>query len=67
MKMYHIDQQWKEHALLFGVEGDWIADLGSAHHREPSRCFIEAIEPSVVLQIAVSVWSRPLVRWGLRA
>lgn len=62
MKMYHIDGQGKEHALLFGIEGDWIADLGSAHHREPSRCFIEAIEPSVILQIAVPdlwhLWNR---------
>lgn len=62
LKMYHIDGQGKEHALLFGIEGDWIADLGSAHHREASRCFIEAIEPSVILQIGVpdlwQLWNR---------
>lgn len=62
LKMYHIDPQGKDHTLLFGIEGDWIADLGSAHHREPSHCFIEAIESSVILQIAVpdlwQLWNR---------
>jgi putative transcriptional regulator, crp/fnr family len=62
LKMYHIDGQGKEHGLLFAVEQEWIADLGSAHHRIPSSCFIEAIEPTTILQIAIpnlwQLWNR---------
>ena len=31
--------------------GRWIVDIGSFHSGSPSKLFIEAIEPSVVLQI----------------
>lgn len=51
-KMYGVDQKGVEHNLVFAVEDDWITDIGSLHNERPSKLFIEAIEPSVVLQIS---------------
>lgn len=50
-KMYGIDQKGIEHNLQFAAENDWIADIGSFHSGRLSKLFIEAIEPSLVLQI----------------
>lgn len=50
-KMYGVDMKGTEHNLKFAAENDWIADIGSFHSGKPSQLFIEAIEPSVVLQI----------------
>lgn len=62
LKMYYVDRQGKEHGLFCAEESGWVADLGSAHHRRPSDYYIEALEPSVVLQIAVTdlgqLWNR---------
>jgi len=49
--MYGIDEKGTEHNLRFAVENDWIADLGSFYSEKPSKLFIEAIEPSTILQI----------------
>lgn len=51
-KMYGVDNSGTEHNLLFAVENEWISDIGSLHKEKPSRLFIEAIEPSVVLQLS---------------
>lgn len=50
-KMYAIDDKGNEHNLQFAAENDWIADISSFHSEKPSKLFIEAIEPSVILQI----------------
>lgn len=50
-KMYAIDEKGNEHNLQFAAEKDWITDIGSFHAQKPSKLFIEAIEPSVILQI----------------
>jgi len=50
-KMYAIDKNGYEHNLQFAAENDWIADISSLHKEHPSQLYIEAIEPSVVLQI----------------
>jgi CRP-like cAMP-binding protein len=50
-KMYAVDDKGNEHNLQFAAENDWIADLGSFHSQKPSKLFIEAIEPSLILQI----------------
>lgn len=50
-KMYAIDEKGNQHNLQFAAENDWIADIGSFHSQKPSKLFIEAIEPSVILQI----------------
>lgn len=51
-KMYGVDDKGVEHNLAFATEDDWISDIGSLHKELPSKLFIEAIEPSVVLQIS---------------
>lgn len=51
-KMYGVDDKGVEHNLAFTAEDDWISDIGSLHKELPSKLFIEAIEPSVVLQIS---------------
>ncbi|GAB3986199.1 hypothetical protein GCM10028807_03100 [Spirosoma daeguense] len=54
--MFAVDQKGTEHNLQFAAENDrpearWIADIGSLHSGKPSALFIEALEPSIVLQI----------------
>lgn len=51
LRMFGVDAEGGEHNLQFAAENDWIADIGSFHSGKPSRLFIEAVEPSVVLQI----------------
>lgn len=55
-RLFGIDEKGIEHNLQFAADNDlpasrWIADIGSFHAGTPSRLFIEAIEPSTVLQI----------------
>lgn len=50
-KMFAIDTNFREHNLQFAAEGDWIADFQSFYNEEPSRLYIEAVEPAIVLQI----------------
>lgn len=50
-KMYAIDQAGKEHNLEFAVENEWISDLSGFYSEKPGSVYIEAIEPSIILQI----------------
>lgn len=61
-KMYNVDNAGKEHNLQFGAENAWITDMASFHSvkpvdfkkpnaGQPSQLFIEAVEPSVIIQI----------------
>ncbi len=50
-RMYGVDDKGVEHNLQFTVENDWIADIGSFYSDKPSKLYIEAVEPSVILQI----------------
>jgi len=51
LRLFGVDAKGTEHNLQFAAEADWIADIGSFHSGKPSGLFIEAIEPSTVLQI----------------
>jgi CRP-like cAMP-binding protein len=51
LKMYAVDKNGKEHNIQFAAENDWITDLSSFYAEKPSLLYIEAIEPTVVLQI----------------
>lgn len=53
-KMYKVDEAAKEHNLMFATENDWITDIGSFHAEQPSQLYIEAVEPSSVIQMAKS-------------
>jgi len=50
-KMYSVDNNGKEHNIQFGAENNWLTDIGSLHSKKTSKLFIEAIEPSTILQI----------------
>ena len=50
-RMYMVDDKGKEHNLQFAIENWWIGDIGSFHSEQPSKLFIEALEPSFVFQI----------------
>jgi len=50
-KLYAVDASENEHNLQFAVENEWIADFQSFYEQNSSNLYIEAIEPSVVLQI----------------
>lgn len=51
LKMYAVDANGKEHNLQFVAENDWITDLASFYSEKPSKVYIEAIEPTTILQI----------------
>jgi CRP-like cAMP-binding protein len=51
LKMYAVDKNGKEHNLQFIAENDWATDLSSFYSEKPSQLYIEAIEPTVVLQV----------------
>lgn len=50
-RMYAMDQNGTEHNLQFAAENEWIADIGSFYSDKPSKLFIEAVEPSTIIQI----------------
>ncbi len=50
-RMYSIDEKGVEHNIQFAAENDWITDIGSFYSDTPSKLYIEALEPSVILQI----------------
>ncbi|MBC7775756.1 MAG: Crp/Fnr family transcriptional regulator [Phycisphaerae bacterium] len=50
-RMYAMDEKGTEHNVEFVAENDWIADIGSFHAQKPSKLFIEALEPSEIIQI----------------
>ncbi|HVI47058.1 MAG TPA: Crp/Fnr family transcriptional regulator [Chitinophaga sp.] len=51
LKLYYIDVNGYEHNLQFAAENEWLADIGSFHTEKPSRLYMEAVEPSIVLQL----------------
>ena len=50
-RMFMVDEKGAEHIVQFATENWWVADIGSFHNELPSNFYIEALEPSVVLQI----------------
>ena len=56
LRLFGLDTKGTEHNLQFadersGPENRWIADIGSFHSGKSGSLFIEAIEPSIILQI----------------
>ena len=54
LKMYAVDNTGAEHNLQFASGNEWISDISSFHSTKPSLLYIEAIESSVILQIALT-------------
>ncbi|MEQ8927380.1 MAG: Crp/Fnr family transcriptional regulator, partial [Fulvivirga sp.] len=48
---YYIDDQAHERILQFGIEGWWVNDLYSYLTETPAQLFVQALEPTTVLQI----------------
>ncbi|MFI0430534.1 Crp/Fnr family transcriptional regulator [Mariniflexile sp. HMF6888] len=51
LKTYHVDKKGDQHNLQFSTEGKWLTDFSSLYNNVPSALCIEAIEPSIILQI----------------
>ncbi|PKA83826.1 CRP-like cAMP-binding protein [Ulvibacter sp. MAR_2010_11] len=51
LRSYYMDEQGKDHILQLGIENWWINDLFSYLTQTPAKHYIQAVEPSVVLQI----------------
>ncbi len=51
MRVYYTDEKSQEHTLQLGIENWWINDLYSYLSGKPSRMYIQACEPSTVIQI----------------
>jgi len=50
-KKFQVDEKGSEHNLQFIAENDWIMEIDSFYNDKPSRVYIEAMEPAVILQI----------------
>ncbi|SHG57580.1 Crp/Fnr family transcriptional regulator [Flagellimonas flava] len=53
LRAYYMDSEAKEHIVQFGIEGWWINDLYSYLSQTPAKQFIQALEPSIVVQIQI--------------
>ena len=54
LRLYSVDENGVEHILQFAPEDFWVADIGSFHQETTTSLYIEALEPSEVLQISKS-------------
>lgn len=50
-KTYATDNNGTAHIIQFAPENDWAVDISSFHSERPSLLSIQALEPSIVLQI----------------
>jgi CRP-like cAMP-binding protein len=50
-RMFAVDSKGVEHTIQFAAETNWIADISSFYSGKPSGFFLEAIGPSLILQI----------------
>ena len=50
LRMYSEDDKGDRHIIKFAPEGTWMTDIDSFFHRKPSRLFIDALEPTTVMQ-----------------
>lgn len=51
MRAYLLGDDGKEHTVVISVEDWWVSDFNSYLFQEPATLFVEAIEPSVLIQI----------------
>jgi len=52
MRAYLVDDAGQEHTVKLGIEDWWISDYASYTFQQPATMFVEAIEDSVLVQIA---------------
>lgn len=51
LRIYRLDEKGNEHILKFCIENWWAGDRESLLTGKPARCFIDALEESVVIMI----------------
>ncbi|MBN9383377.1 MAG: Crp/Fnr family transcriptional regulator [Chitinophagaceae bacterium] len=51
LRSFITDEQEHEHVLQLAVEEAWVSDFNSFLYGTPAQFYIEAVEPSVLLQI----------------
>ncbi|MAU70673.1 MAG: cyclic nucleotide-binding protein [Pseudozobellia sp.] len=52
LRLFVLDEEGKEHNILFAGENEWISDITSFHATKPGVSNIQALEPSEIIQIA---------------
>ena len=52
LRVYFIAKDGTEHTTQFAIEDWWISDFYSYVHQEPAKLFVEALEDSIIQQIA---------------
>ena len=53
-RTFSLDRKFAEHNLQFAGENDWIMILHSFFFEKPAGVYVEAMEPSIILQIGKS-------------
>jgi CRP-like cAMP-binding protein len=51
LRAFYVDKDGDEHTLQLAIDDYWITDLNSLMNETPSSIYIQALEPSEVLQI----------------
>lgn len=51
MRSYYLDKGAQEHTLQLGIEEWWINDLYSYLSRKKSRMYVQALEPTILVQL----------------
>lgn len=54
MRAFYLDTDLQEHTLQLGIEGWWVNDLYSYLTEKPSRLYVQAQEPTVLVQLPKS-------------
>lgn len=52
LRLYLLDDQLKEHNMMFAFENWWIGDIGAFLANEESRYYLQAMENSIIYQIS---------------
>lgn len=53
-KIFHTDEDFREHILYFAIEDWWVLDIGSFISGEPGQSNIQALENSTILTISLA-------------
>ncbi|TXE13851.1 Crp/Fnr family transcriptional regulator [Seonamhaeicola algicola] len=51
MRSFYLDEDAQEHTLQLGIEEWWINDLYSYLSRKKSRMYVQALEPTILVQL----------------
>ena len=62
-RTYSIDPEGSESIIYFSDERGWVGDIASARSRRPTTYFVDAVEPSELLMIALPDFDRLLDRF----